>query len=344
LFFQQIAPFFLNISPIFIETLIMSSLWESLSTAVTSTSTNTTVIPLAHEGVLTVQGADARKFLQGQSSSDFDKVHNTSSRLGCLCNLKGRAILSFRAVNWQENTFHLVMDAPLVTTTKTLLQKYIVFSKAQLSTPDLVVFGVIGEGAPTLITQLLGNCPTSIDEVMSNEQASVIRLHGEQRFLVLTQPVTLTTLWPQFSQQASIGDVNTWRLAQIAAGEAQVLANTSELFQPQELNFQNLNGVSYNKGCYTGQEVIARLYFRGKLKQFVHRFQAPSAELPALNAAIVDDTEHTQGHVVLAAKRSDNTVEMLVIARRDHLDGLHLAETQQALTLLDLPYVVEVKE
>jgi len=322
----------------------MSSVWESLSTAVTSTSANTVVIPLVNEGVLTVQGADALKFLQGQSSSDFAQVHETSSRLGCLCNLKGRAMVSFRAVNWQENTFHLVMDAPLVTTAKTLLQKYIVFSKAQLSTPDLAVFGVIGEGAATLITRILGNCPTAIDEVISNEQASVIRLHGEQRFLVLTQPATLTTLWPQFSQQANIGDLNTWRLAQIAAGESQVLASTSELFQPQELNFQNLNGVSYNKGCYTGQEVIARLYFRGKLKQFVHRFQATGTELPALNATIVDDTEHTQGHVVLTAKRDDNTVEMLAIARRGHLEGLHLAGTQQALTLLDLPYVVEVKE
>ncbi len=322
----------------------MSSVWESLSTTVSSAPTNTTVIPLDNEGVLTVQGGDARKFLQGQSSSDFTQVHETSSRLGCLCNLKGRAILSFRAVNWQENTFHLVMDAPLVAIAKTLLQKYIVFSKAQLSTPDLAVFGVMGEGSPTLISQLFGNCPTAIDDVISNEQASVIRLHGEQRFLVLVQPETLTTLWPQLIQQAAIGDLNTWRLAQIAAGEAQVMASTSELFQPQELNFQNLNGVSYNKGCYTGQEVIARLYFRGKLKQFVHRFQASCAEIPTLNSAIVDDTEHTQGHVVLTAKRDDSTVEMLAIARRGHLDGLYLAEAKQALTLLNLPYVVDVKE
>ena len=322
----------------------MSSVWESLSTTVATTSTNTTIIPLANESVLTVQGADALKFLQGQSSSDFTQVHDTSSRLGCLCNLKGRAILSFRAVNWQKETFHLVMDAPLVATAKTLLQKYIVFSKAQLSTPDLAAFGVMGEGATTLISQLFGNCPTAIDDVISNEQASVIRLHGVQRFLVLAQPETLTTLWPKLIQQAAIGDLNTWRLAQIAAGEAQVLASTSELFQPQELNFQSLNGVSYNKGCYTGQEIIARLYFRGKLKQFIHRFQASSTDLPALNAAIVDATEHTQGHVVLTAKRDDNTVEMLAIARRGHLDNLHLAETKQALTLLDLPYVVEVKE
>jgi len=322
----------------------MSSVWARLATTVTTTSTNTTIIPLANEGILTVQGIDARKFLQGQSSSDFAQVQQNSSRLGCLCNLKGRAILSFRAVNWQENTFHLVMDAPLVATAKTLLQKYIVFSKAQLSTPDLAVFGVMGDGATALISQLLGNCPTAIDEVFSNERASVVRLHGDSRFLVLVSPETLTTLWPQFSQQAAIADLNSWRLAQIAAGEAQVLANTSELFQPQELNFQNLNGVSYNKGCYTGQEVIARLYFRGKLKQFIHRFQATAADLPALNTALVDDSEHTQGHVVLAAKRDDNTVEMLAIARRGQLDGLYLAETKQALKLLDLPYIVEVKE
>ena len=97
----------------------MSSVWESLSTTVTSAPTNTIIVPLANEGVLTVQGADARKFMQGQSSSDFAQVDETSSRLGCLCNLKGRAILSFRAVNWQENTFHLVMDAPLVAIAKT---------------------------------------------------------------------------------------------------------------------------------------------------------------------------------------------------------------------------------
>jgi folate-binding Fe-S cluster repair protein YgfZ len=90
--------------------------------------------------------------------------------------------------------------------------------------------------------------------------------------------------------------------------------------------------------------VIARLYFRGKLKQFVHRFAAVSTRLPALNAAIVDDTAHTQGHVVLTAKRDDHTIELLAITRREHLQGLYLAETQQALTLLDLPYVVEVKE
>jgi folate-binding protein YgfZ len=323
----------------------MSALWENLQTAATAKAdTHPVIIPLTNEALLTVQGADAHKFLQGQCSTDITQVTANSSRLGCLCNLKGRAIVSFRAVQWQEQTIHLVMDAPLVAVAKPLLQKYIVFSKAQLSTPDMAIFGIIGVGASDLISKIFGSCPTETDSVFSNDQVSITRLHGEQRFLILTTADTMTTLWPQLTQQAAIGDVNAWRLAQIAAGEAQVLASTSELFQPQELNLPTLNGVSYNKGCYTGQEVVARLYFRGKLKQFVHRFQAAGTVLPALNAAISDDTNHTQGHVVLAAQRDSSTIEMLAIARRGHLEGLHIAESNQALTLLDLPYVVEVKE
>jgi folate-binding Fe-S cluster repair protein YgfZ len=72
------------------------------------------------------------------------------------------------------------------------------------------------------------------------------------------------------------------------------------LYQPQELNFLNLQAISYNKGCYTGQEIIARLYFRGKLKQWVHRFSVNSSILPALNSAIYDETGRNQGNVVLA--------------------------------------------
>ncbi len=323
----------------------MSVLWENLQTAVSAaTGTQPLIIPLTNEAVLTVQGADAHKFLQGQCSTDTAQVTVNSSRLGCLCNLKGRAIVSFRAVQWQEQTIHLVMDAPLVAVAKTLLQKYIVFSKAQLSTPELAIFGMVGDGARDLITRTFSQCPTEIDEVFSNEQVSITRVHGEQRFLILTTANTLASVWPQLTQHAAIADVNAWRLAQIAAGEAQVLASTSELFQPQELNLPTLNGVSYNKGCYTGQEVVARLYFRGKLKQFVHRFQAKGTELPALNSAISDETNHTQGHVVLAAQRDSNTFEMLAIARRDHLEGLHIAESNQPLTRLELPYVVEVKE
>ncbi|HNB20736.1 MAG TPA: tRNA-modifying protein YgfZ, partial [Agitococcus sp.] len=123
-----------------------------------------------------------------------------------------------------------------------------------------------------------------------------------------------------------------------------VLAETTELYQPQELNYLPLNAISYNKGCYTGQEIIARLYFRGKLKQWTHRFTVKLSELPALNTVIYDATGHSQGHVVLAAQTDAQTVELLAIVRHDHCQQVFLGEEKEPLQLLDLPYVVEVKE
>jgi folate-binding protein YgfZ len=132
-------------------------------------------------------------------------------------------------------------------------------------------------------------------------------------------------------------------VAQIAAGESPVLAETSELYQPQELNFLNLQAISYNKGCYTGQEIIARLYFRGKLKQWAHRFTVNSPVLPTLNTTIYDETGHVQGHVVLAAQTNNQTVELLAIVRHEHSQNVFLGEEKHPLTLLELPYEVEVK-
>lgn len=324
----------------------MSAIWDSVQTnAIAPFATAPAmVIPLPNDAVLTVHGADARKFLQGQSTTDFAQVSASQSRLGCIANLKGRAIVSFRAVEWQENTLHLLMDAPLVATAKTLLQKFIVFSKAQLSTPELAVIGVIGEQAAELLMQVFGVCPADIDDVTSTEQAAIVRAQGENRFVVLVTAEALASVWPQLTAKAAIGTLNHWRLAQIAAGETQVVAETTELYQPQELNFPALNGVSYTKGCYTGQEIIARLHFRGKLKQWSHRFSAPLADAPALNSTLVDEEGRNQGHVVLTAQHDAETVEMLAIVRHDYKHTVMLEDGKTALVNLPLPYVIEAKE
>lgn len=324
----------------------MSAIWESVQTTAISpfASAATLVVPLASEGVLTVQGPDAQKFLQGQATTDFTQVTAEQSRLGCLANLKGRAVISFRAVHWQEHTLHLVMDAPLVATAKSQLQKYIVFSKAQLSTPELAVIGVMGEQAVTLLTQVFGVCPADIDDTVSTEQVAIVRAQGENRFVVLIKAEALATVWSQLTAGAAVGTLNHWRLGQIAAGESQVLAETTELYQPQELNFPALNGVSYTKGCYTGQEIIARLHFRGKLKQWSHHFTGEQSTLPALNTQLYDESGHAQGHVVLAAQRDAQTVELLAIVRHDHKHQVFLGEDKTPLQCVDLPYVVEVKE
>ena len=94
------------------------------------------IIRLTNESVLNIQGIDAHKFLQGQTTTDFKELNAEQSRLGAYANLKGRIVFSFRAVEWPTQSLYLVMDSELLATAKNTFQKYIVFSKAQISTPE----------------------------------------------------------------------------------------------------------------------------------------------------------------------------------------------------------------
>ena len=320
----------------------MSTPWSALSVNATAASgAAVMLVPLPSDAVLTVTGPDSAKFLQGQTTTDFREITATTSRLGCYCNLKGRAVLSFRAMLWRDSV-QLVVDAGLLSTAKTTLQKYIVFSKAQLATPATAVLGVLGERAEDFIREQFGNCPESGDAVLDTGSVLITRLPGQGRFLLLVEETALPDVWKQLSASAPVGGLEDWRLAQVRAGEPQVLATGSEQFQPQELNYPSLHGDSYNKGCYTGQEIVARLYFRGKLKQWAHRFAVSAETAPEPNTPLLNAEGHTAGHVVLAAKAGETQVEMLAIARHDRLEGLFLAG--RPLTLLDLPYSVEARE
>lgn len=161
------------------------------------------------------------------------------------------------------------------------------------------------------------------------------------RYLLLAQHDSGDAAIQSLAPLTTPGTLQDWRLSQVRSGEVQILAAASELFQPQEINYPALQGVSYNKGCYTGQEIIARLYFRGKLKQWVHRFRLDSQELPEINAALMDEAGRVAGHVVMAADAADH-VEILATARYDQLAGLQLGG--RALTLLTLPYGVDARE
>ncbi|HEX5276608.1 MAG TPA: hypothetical protein VFW42_02950 [Fluviicoccus sp.] len=320
----------------------MSTPWSALSVNATSAADAAVLlVPLPSDAVLTVTGPDSTKFLQGQTTTDFREVTADTSRPGCYCNLKGRAVLSFRAMLWRDSV-QLVMDAGLLATAKTTLQKYIVFSKAQLGSPATAALGVVGENAADFIRAQFGNCPENADGVLDAGAVLITRLPGQGRFLLLIEETALPEVWKKLSGAAAVGGLADWRLAQVRAGEAQVLTAGSEQFQPQELNYPSLNGVSYNKGCYTGQEIVARLYFRGKLKQWTHRFAVAAETAPEPNTPLLNAEGQTAGHVVLAAQAGGNQVEMLAIARHDRLEGLFLEG--RPLTVLDLPYLVEVRE
>lgn len=141
--------------------------------------------------------------------------------------------------------------------------------------------------------------------------------------------------------------LNDWLLAQVRAGVGQVFGATRELFIPQMINLQALGGVSFKKGCYTGQEIVARMQYLGKLKRRLQRLRLVAAELPAVGVELFSPVHGSSvGEVVLAAQAGD-AIELLAVLQEDAVnDGrIHLGSSEgPPLTLLDLPYQLDANQ
>lgn len=298
--------------------------------------------PLSHEGVLAVRGPDASKFLQGQLTCNLNYLSDTQSSLGARCNQKGRMQSSFRLVLDGDGCL-LAMASELIETQLADLKKYAVFSKAKLSdeSPQWARFGLTN-GQAVLDALGLG---------LPEEDGAVVRAAGLIAVRVSNARAELwvpadqaDSLRQQLAAQLPQGDLNQWLLGQIRAGLGQVMPQTRELFIPQMLNLQAVGGVSFKKGCYTGQEIVARMQYLGKLKRRLYRLALPAGELPAPGTPLFSPTHNSAiGEVVLAAQ-APQQIELLAVLQAEAVEGgnLHLGALEgPSLQLLDLPYQLD---
>ncbi|HBZ95014.1 MAG TPA: folate-binding protein YgfZ [Pseudomonas sp.] len=293
---------------------------------------------LDHEGLLAVRGADAAKFLQGQVTCNLNYLSASQSSLGARCTPKGRMLSSFRIVPVDDG-YLLAMARELIESQQADLQKYAVFSKSKLGDESAawVRFGLAGGDA--VLSELGLQLGAASDAITSAGQLIAVRLSDGRA--ELWAPATeaeqlrdrLAALLPQ-------APLNDWLLAQVRAGVGQVFGATRELFIPQMINLQALGGVSFKKGCYTGQEIVARMQYLGKLKRRLQRLRLVAEALPAVGDELFSPVHGSSvGEVVLAAQAGD-AIELLAVLQEDAVnDGrIHLGSSDgPALTLLDLP-------
>lgn len=302
-------------------------------------------ILLDHEGLLAVRGADAAKFLQGQVTCNLNYLSPNQSSLGARCTPKGRMLSSFRIVA-VEGGYLLAMARELLEAQLTELQKYAVFSKSKLSDESAawVRFGL--SGADTLLSELGLDLGSAADSVASTDGLLALRL-ADGRTELWAPASEAAALQSKLSAQLPQAELNQWLLAQIRAGIGQVFGATRELFIPQMINLQALGGVSFKKGCYTGQEIVARMQYLGKLKRRLYRLTLASEETPAAGCELFSPVHGSSvGEVVLAA-RTATAVELLAVLQEDAVtDGrIHLASLEgPSLTLLDLPYQLDANQ
>ncbi|MBI6615510.1 folate-binding protein YgfZ [Pseudomonas simiae] len=298
--------------------------------------------PLSHEGVLAVRGADAAKFLQGQLTCNLNYLSDTQASLGARCTQKGRMQSSFRIL-LQGDGVVLAMATELLEPQLADLKKYAVFSKSKLTDESAawVRFGLM-HAEPALASVGL-ELPAETDSVVRNDTLIAIRVSPDRAELWVPAEQG-DAVRNQLAATLEQTDLNEWLLGQIRAGIGQVMPQTRELFIPQMLNLQAVGGVSFKKGCYTGQEIVARMQYLGKLKRRLYRLSLDAPEMPEPGTPLFSPS-HTSaiGEVVIAAK-TDQTVELLAVLQAEAADSgdVHVGTPEgPRLHLLDLPYTLD---
>ncbi|MFJ5254682.1 YgfZ/GcvT domain-containing protein [Pseudomonas sp. NPDC088414] len=297
---------------------------------------------LSHEGVLAVRGVDAGKFLQGQLTCNINYLSDSQASLGARCTQKGRMQSSFRILLEGDGVL-LAMASELLEPQLADLKKYAVFSKSKLTDESAawVRFGL--EHGDTALASLELNLPSETDSVVRNAGLIAIRVSPDRAELWVPADQA-DVIKAKLAAALPEGDLNQWLLGQIRAGIGQVMPSTRELFIPQMLNLQAVGGVSFKKGCYTGQEIVARMQYLGKLKRRLYRVQLDASELPEPGTPLFAPSHNSAiGEVVIAARAAEK-IELLAVLQAEAAEAgdLHLGALEgPALHLLDLPYELD---
>lgn len=274
---------------------------------------------LHHYGVLAVRGPDARRFLNGQLSQDVLTLDGGTVRLAGLHTPQGRVIAVLRLVAWAEDTVLCLLPRAAIAEVQALLARYLLRAKAALrdESDGWRIEGLDAEDPAD--TGLGSPGPAAATGAACRVGDALVWRHApDGRCLRLTPIAASDADAPPSAAQATTDAtaLAAWRLADIAAGLPEVHPATRGAFVAQMLNLDVLGGISFTKGCYTGQEVIARAHYRGRVKRRLQRFEAmlpAGAGLPAAGDALrLGDGRAAQ--VVEAVPRTDGRVEFLAVA------------------------------
>lgn len=298
--------------------------------------------PLTHEGVLAVRGTDAGTFLQGQVTCNINYLTGRSS-LGARCTPKGRMQSSFRILP-QGDGFLLALAVELLDFQLADLKKYAVFSRGTRLADESAQWLRFGLQGGDAVLQSLGLLlPAEANALVEVNDLLAVRL-PDGRAELWAPAERADQLRTALADQLAEAPLNDWLLAQVRAGVGQVFGANRELFIPQMINLQALDGVSFRKGCYTGQEIVARMQYLGRLKRRMHRLAGPLEAVPAPGVELFSPVHGSSvGEVVLAA-RAAGEVELLAVVQEDaRQDGrLHVGAPQgPTLRVLDLPYGID---
>ncbi len=291
------------------------------------------VAALPHLGVIRAHGEEAAKFLQGQLTQDFVLLDEQHARLAAFCSPKGRMLASFTCLRRGADEVLLICSRDILAPTLKRLSMFVLRAKVRLTdaTADFSLHGLAGDACPAIGA---GTPWERIDDGALNLVA-LYPADGVRRALRIAQAGD--------APAGVVLDTDIWLWGEVRSGIATLTAPIVEAFVPQMLNYESVGGVNFRKGCYPGQEVVARSQFRGTLKRraFVAHAQA---ELAAGQEVFhEDDPAQPCGTVAQAARSPLGGFDAIVSLQLSATEGGRLTAGDAggpAMSLLPLPYLL----
>ncbi len=293
----------------------------NLTTELTATKNAHVICDLSHLGLLEINGTDAATFLQGQVTNDVNFLNGSTSHYTGYCNPKGRLLALFFAFNHYDH-LHLQFSRELVAPIMKRLKMYVMRSKVEITdtTTSIIKIGLSGENAAFLLESLFAQLPKNEYQLVNLENGTLVRLLGNKpRYEILTSAEHATTIWNTLKQDCMPVGKACWDSLEIEAGIPEIVSKTQEEFVPQMLNLDLMNAINFKKGCYTGQEIVARTHYLGKVKRRTLRGQIDSATLPQAGDDILNSAQEVVGKIVRSAPAADNKADVLVEVRLDNV-------------------------
>ncbi|TNH08841.1 tRNA-modifying protein YgfZ [Testudinibacter sp. TR-2022] len=298
------------------------------------------VCELSHYQLIEVSGEDSEKFLQGQLTTDISKLAVGNSTLTAHCDPKGKVWSVFRLVRVRSQQFYFIIRNALMPTALEQLKKYAVFSKVSFKlVQDRTLIGFAGRQAPQTITTLSEQLPNAETPLIHADGHCLLYIeHPQPRWILISESAVLIT--PTVTTTA-------WNLLDIQDGIPLLTAESQNQFIPQAINLQLLEQtVSFHKGCYIGQETIARAKYRGANKRALFTLVGQSDTDPSLGQAVelLLDSNWRKTGSILNYVRQDGVLWLQVVLANDTESSqrFRLSEdSAQPLCLYPLPYTLE---
>ncbi len=321
---------------------------DNPTSAHTALQNGAVMCDLSHFGLMLATGEEAAAFLHGQFCNDVLALGDSASQWNGWCSPKGRLLVSLLAWSGKQGIY-LLLPRSLQPAIQKRLQMFVLRAKVKLSdeSDNWVRFGVAGSAAESLLHATVGAVPVEVMSTVHTEMGRIIKLSAT-RFIVVASPEKAIAVWNQLSNaptHAIKASASVWDWLSIQQGIITVLPETQDAFVPQMANFELIGGVSFKKGCYPGQEIVARTQYRGILKRRMVLAHVAGATSPVPGEKLYSDGfgDQAAGEVANVAPASDGGFDMLVVAQIAAINDNNLkyaALDGLAVTIKPLPYAL----